>query len=322
MILPKFDYFAPRSLVDATNWLAEHKNESAKVLAGGTDLLVNLRGKIIPDGHRPRCQQHHVGPWQARHLVVEKPHWLMALSRIPELQDITVKGNQIHIGAMVTHSQLESSDVIREKLTGLSDAASVLGSPLCRNRGTYGGNLCNARPASDTSIPTMALQGKLVLVSKRRQRIVNHTDFVIGPGESIIEPDEILKEIIFTIPDNPMSSAYIKLANRKALEIAVVGAAAVVIFDSDKETILNARIALAAVAPTPLLVPEAGDYLKDRKLTLETASEAARISSQAARPITDHRGRADYRKLMIEVLVRRALMRCRDRISRTVEKAL
>jgi len=334
MRLPRFDYYTPQSLPEALTWLGEHQDQSVRVLGGGTDLLVDIRTKVIPDGHRPRCQVHRHGPWSARLTSPESIDILLALSRIPELRGISQEGSQIRIGAMTTIAELERSAIIREKLSGLHDGACQLGSPLVRNRATYGGNICNARPAGDTTIPTLALKGKLVLVSHRGERMIDHDDFITAPGRTILEPDEILKEIIFELPDkcagtdssSPecfLGSAYIKLTNRKALEIAVVGAAAAVTFDADSfpgsregikvGVVTSARITLGAVAPKPLLVPEAGDILIGKELTSETISEASRIASQKARPITDHRGIKEYRGMMVEVLVRRVLEICRDR---------
>lgn len=328
MILPKFNYHSPKSLDEALGWLAEHQGEGVKILAGGTDLLVDMRSKVIPDGHRPRCQQHRTGPWHARHTSAETVQWLMALSRIPGLRGIWDEDDRIRIGSMTTISDLERSPIIREKLAGLWDGAAQLGSPLVRNRGTFGGNLCNARPAGDTAIPTLAHKGKLVIVSSRGERLVDHEDFVTGPGKTVMQEDEILKEIIFEMPAKPINSetpqlvgaSYIKLANRKALEISVVGAAAVVHFshkpvsgsngDSSGIMISEARISLGAVAPKPLLVDEAGKWLAGKKFTEETIAEAAAIARQTARPITDHRGVAEYRQMMVEVLVKRALHMC------------
>ncbi len=324
MRLPRFDYYSPNSLPEALTWLTEHRDPGIKILAGGTDLLVDIRGKVIPDGHRPRCQQHRRGPWSARAAAVEPVNCLMALSRVPELRGISLDGSRLRIGAMTTIAELERSPVIRELLTGLSDGAAQLGSPLVRNRGSYGGNLCNARPAADTAIPTLSLAGKLVLVSSRGERIVDHGDFVTAPGATVLESDEILKEVVFDIPDERRGSGYIKLANRKSLEISMVGAAAALTFEPAESgagrrsgergnIVREARIALGAVAPKPLLTAEAGEYLKGRKFDPDSAAEAARIAADTARPITDHRGSAGYRKMMVEVLVRRVLNLCRDR---------
>ncbi len=323
MILPQFSYFSPRSLDEALDYLSEHKGDSVKVLGGGTDLLVDIRQSVIPFGHRPPPAQPRLGLWQARSVALEKPGTLMALSRIPELRGISKSDSEIRIGAMTTISDLERSDIIKEHLTGLWDGAYQLGSPLVRNRGTIGGNIVNARPAADTAIPTLALSGKLVLKSSRGERIVDHNDFVTGPGRTIIEPDEILTEIIFDLLTPPFSSppttqrgryssSYIKLANRKSLEISVVGAACSVVFGDDGK-VTTARVALGAVAPKPLLIPEAGEALIGKKLTTSTAQSAGKIAESIAKPITDHRGSLEYRSLMVEVLVRRALMLCKSR---------
>ena len=325
MRLPQFDYHAPGNLVDALNWLRDNEHLNVRILAGGTDLLVDIRSKAIPDGHRPRCQEHRSGAWHAHSSPPAEIDYMLALSHIPELKGISLDGNRLRIGSMTTITELEDSVDIRTKLSALSDGAAQLGSPLVRNRGTFGGNLCNARPAADTAIPTLALSGKLVLVSAHGERTVEHDNFVIGPGESVIKPDEILKEVIFDLPDNPSTSAYIKLANRKALEISVVGAAVALTFERNNSSpgsidvarfgkVINARIALGAVAPKPLLIPDAGEALIGRELTDETIKEASRIASKKARPITDHRGSAEYRRMMVEVLVRRALGRCRERM--------
>lgn len=321
MILPKFEYYSPRSLDEAVNYLSEHEGENVKILGGGTDLLVDIRQKVIPNGHRPPPVQPRTGTWQARHIEPHKPATLMALSRIPELHGITQSGSQITIGAMTLLADLERSDLIREHLTGLWDGAYQLGSPLVRNRGTYGGNLCNARPAADTAIPTLALGGKLVLKSVRGERVEDHNDFVLGPGKTVIKADEILSHIVFDLPFSspPTSqggrrygSSYIKLANRKSLEISVVGAAAAVVFNSDG-TVVSCRVSLGAVAPKPLLIEEVGEALVGKQLTAESAKIAEQIAADIAKPITDHRGSLEYRSMMVEVLTERALLKCRQR---------
>ncbi len=322
MILPKFDYIAPQTIEEAVKWLAKYKNAGVKILAGGTDLLVDMRGKAIPDSHHARCQQHSARPWQARDSLKDSVKTLVALSRIKNLRRIDAGDAKIRIGSMTTLTDLERSELIRYRLPALWDGARQLGSPLVRNRGTIGGNLCNARPAADTAIPTLALNGRLRLVSAKGERTVDHAEFVTAPGQTIMKEDEILTEIEFDLPDDSYSSAYIKLANRKALEISVVGAAAVVKFGKDNK-IENARIALGAVAPKPLYIPEAGEALIGKEFNIENVTEAAQIAAKIAKPITDHRGGKEYRKLMVEVLVRRALLICHRRFtSHKVEESL
>ncbi|MBT7789650.1 MAG: xanthine dehydrogenase family protein subunit M [Calditrichaeota bacterium] len=233
------------------------------------------------------------------------------MSRIEGMRGISQKGSKIRIGAMTTITDLERSELIRDLLPSLWDGACSLGSPLVRNRGTLGGNICNARPAADTAIPALAHSAKLVLANSRGARIVDHNDFVTGPGRTIIKPDEILTAIVFEVPENS-SGAYYKLANRKALEISVVGAAASIAFNEDG-IVTSARIALGAVAPKPLLVTDAAAELVGKKLTSELIASAAHIAEEIAKPITDHRGTKDYRSAMVEVLVRRVIVKSKER---------
>lgn len=316
MVLPKFDYYSPLSLADALKYLSENEGKGVKILAGGTDLLVDLRSKVIPDHHRARCQQHQGTNVRFDINKPEPVKVLMGMSRIDGLRGITQKGSTIRIGAMTTISDLERSDIIREQLPALWDGARSLGSPLVRNRGTFGGNICNARPAADTAVPALAHGAKLVLANSRGARIVEHEDFVTGPGKTIIKPDEILTAILFHVPNNS-SGAYFKLANRKALEISVVGAAVSLAYDKDG-IVTQARIALGAVAPKPLLITEAAKALIGKKLNSESIAEAALIAEQTAKPITDHRGTKDYRSAMVEVLVRRAIEKSQQRLEAVI----
>jgi CO/xanthine dehydrogenase FAD-binding subunit len=324
MILPKFEIYRPRTLTEALDWLAANRDKKVKVLAGGTDLLVDMRQPVIPSGHKPLLSRPPNGEWQARFAKPPRPEALCALWNLQELKGVRQDGESIRIGAITTITELERSPLVREQLTGLHDGAWQLGSALVRNRGTFGGNLCNARPAADTAIPTLALNGKLLLISVRGERIVAHDDFTLGPGKTIIEPDEILKEVIFDLNDwggvVEIRSSYIKVAQRKSLEISVVGAAVAVGLDEDGK-VSHARIALGAVAPKPLLVSEAAQLLVGRPLTTENISVAARAASEIASPITDHRGSRDYRKTMVEVLVRRALNRCCSQVALEKEPA-
>jgi carbon-monoxide dehydrogenase medium subunit len=319
MRLPPFNYFSPTRLEEALAWLHEHADESVKILAGGTDLLVDLRRKVIPPSHRPpRDYNPAAGRWVTQAPEEFRPPLtLMALSRTPELRGIRELPDGIHIGAMTTIRELEESDLVRERLGGLHDGAAQLGSPLVRNRGTYGGNLCNARPAADTAIPTVALGGRVILKSIRGERNLLLDDFITGPGVTLRERDELLTEIVFPFnTDNPSAtpcaSGYIKLANRKSLEIAVVGAAAWILF-GEEERVVSARIALGAVAPKPLLTIPAAESLVGCRLDAPAIAEAARIAAEYAKPISDHRGSREYRARMVEVLVRRVLCRCRAR---------
>jgi carbon-monoxide dehydrogenase medium subunit len=302
-MLPKFDVLQPRSLAEACALLKEHAARGAVILAGGTDLLVNLRLPVIPD-HLPRGKNSRPLP----KVYDRPPAWLIALSRLPELRGISETDDAIAIGAMTTLTDVADSPLVREKLTALAEGAANLGSPLVRNRGTLGGNVCNARPAADTLVASVALGARLELHSSRGVRTVPVEEFATAPGKTVIAPDEILARIVYPIPAGKSGSAFYKLANRKALEIAVVNVASALSRDS-KGKIVQARIALGAVAPTPILAKQAAQSLIGQKPSAGLFAKAGRIAATECQPITDHRGSAGYRSEMVEVVVRRTLER-------------
>lgn len=302
-MLPEFDVLQPRTLAEACALLEQHAREGVAVLAGGTDLLVNLRLPVIPEGLQ-RSRNSRPLP----KAFAKAPARLVALSRIPELRGITETGGQIAIGAMTTIAEVERSPLVRQKLAALAQGAENLGSPLVRNRGTLGGNIVNARPAADTLLATAALSGLLELHSPRGVRTVPAEEFATAPGKTVIAPDEILARILYPIPDGKFGSAFYKLANRKALEIAVVNVASALALD-DTGKIAQAWIALGAVAPTPILAKQAAQSLTGQKPSKDLYNQAAKIAATECKPITDHRGSAGYRVEMVEVLVRRVLSR-------------
>ncbi|MBU1652486.1 FAD binding domain-containing protein, partial [bacterium] len=257
--------------------------------------------------HLPRCKGCDPRTGTAPRKVNKPPSYLIALSRIPEMSGIAVsEPGEISIGAMTTITDLCQSRIIREKLTALAQGADNLGSPLVRNRGTIGGNICNARPAADTFIPAVALGAKLELRSQRGLRLIPAQDFAVGPGKTVREEDEILTKIIFPVSADRTGSSCIKLANRKALEIAVVSAASLLTLDI-KGKISSARIALGAVAPTPILTPKAAAFLSGKDPSDANFLKAGEIAVSECHPISDHRGSLDYRREMVSVLVSRSL---------------
>lgn len=309
-MLPKFELYRPTTVEQAAEWLTANRGRFVKVLAGGTDLLVDIRDSVIPVGHRPPLSRQPEGEWQARARKIEKPEALCALWKLPDLKGIRQVMGFVSIGSMTTITELERSPFVRAHLSALSDGARQLGSALVRNRGTFGGNLCNARPAADTAVPVLALGARLALFSTRGVREIAEEDFVLGPGRTVIEPDEIVTEIVFDLQDwgeeGRLGSAYIKLAQRQSLEISAVGAAAAISLDA-KGVVARARIALGAVAPTPVLSQRAAEILTGKAPSESVIAEAALVASEDCSPITDHRAGKEYRKRMVEVLVRRAL---------------
>ena len=306
MSLPKFDVFLPDTLNEAYEILERYSAEETAVLAGGTDLLVDIRRPIIP-AHLPRCSG--CDPKTGAPIAQKKsvPKLLVSLARISELKGIAVTDDEISIGSLTTITELADSDIVRQHLTALAEGAENLGSPLVRNRGTFGGNICNARPAADTLIPAYALSAKLELVSGKGKRHVPIEDFVTGPGRSKIAPGEILTRIIFPKYDGKCGSSCRKLANRKALEISVVNAASFLRLDDSGQKIAEAKICMGAVGPTPILAVKAAEFLTGSEPSLENFANAGTIAAGECTPITDHRGSALYRIESVKVLVKRTL---------------
>jgi CO/xanthine dehydrogenase FAD-binding subunit len=286
MLLPRFEYQAPTNLEEACS-LKGRYGEKAKCLAGGTDLLVNLKKKVIA------------------------PEQLISLKRVEGLDEVSDQnGKGVYIGPLCTAAYLAGSGLIREKVSVLGQGAGRLGSPLIRNRATVGGNLVTARPASDMAPPLLVLGAEVVLKSAKGERSLPLKDFILGPGQTAIEPDEILTGIVIPPASEWCSGSYIKLGSRKALEISLVNAASFMALRPDG-TIKEARVALGAVAPTPMLAPSAEAVLVGAKPKGESDpvfKEAARAAAQDAKPITDHRGSAEYRRAMVEVLTLRTLI--------------
>ncbi len=333
MKLPRFDVLVPEAIDEACAMLKEHTAEGVRLLAGGTDILVDLRSPIIPQ-HVPRCDgclTHAEGAvrstidcrlWESDPMMepdgslrgalqdtgLAPPAYLVTLHKLKELKGMKrMEDGSLRVGAMTTISEIERSQEIRSGWAALSEGADCLGSPLVRNLATLGGNIANARPAADMAVPTIALGGTLTLQGASGIRSVTARDFPRGPGVSTIGPDEIITAV--TYPPSPphSASAYYKLANRKALEISTAGVAVWVSLEEPGGPVANVSIALGAVGPTPILSDSARDLLLGKVPSDAVLFEAARAASEDACPIDDHRGSAWYRVQMVEILTRRLL---------------
>jgi carbon-monoxide dehydrogenase medium subunit len=282
MILTKFDYQAPASLDEACRIMA-HFGDRARLLAGGTDLLIALKRK------------------QARSALV------VALDRVEELKGIATDSDGILIGARTTVTELADT-WLGPAEQALAEAAALVGSPPVRNLATVGGNLASAMPAADLAPPLLALGASVVLERLGDQRVVGLEDFFVAPGEQVMRSDEVM--CLVFLPHLPEGSggAFEKLGVRKALERSIVSVAAVLTLDGDSRTIAAARIALGAVAPTPMLAEDASASLVGKKATARNFAAAARIAASEARP-RGRRTSAEYSRLMVETLTRRALER-------------
>ncbi len=283
MLLPDFDYHDPVSLHEALA-LKKNHGKNARILAGGTDLLVHLKKKLVI----------------ARHLI--------SLARIPDMTSIRQGADTLDIGAGVTMTKLAASEIVTSGFPALKAGAMSLGNHLIRNRATIGGNICNASPAGDTLPSLLAYDAKVLLDSSKETRIVRIADFFKGPGKTDIRDDEILTGLRLPVPGPGCGAAYIQLGKRKSSEINIVNVASFVKTDQKTGTIVSARIALGSVAATPVRAFNAEAVLADRVIDDNLLYKAAETARQLdCSPIDDFRGTAEYRRAMIGVLTRRTL---------------
>ena len=276
-----FRYEAPETLEKAFALLTESPG-GAVPLAGGTDLLVQVRRMHAP------------------------PAAIVDLKQLPDLKSIESGEVGIRFGATVTCSQLRHDPAIGRGYPAVADAVALIGGTAIQNRATLGGNLCNASPSAD-SIPALIVHRAVcTVIGPEGLREVPVGEFCTGPGATVLQPGEVL--IAFTLPPsgNREASAYHRFTPRGEMDIAVAGVAAWLVLDDDGR-IADARIALAAVAPTPLEVVGAADLLKGEHPDAEAFAAAARSAGDASRPIDDHRGSAAQRRHLVGVLTRRAL---------------
>ncbi|HEU5316749.1 MAG TPA: xanthine dehydrogenase family protein subunit M [Chloroflexota bacterium] len=278
-----FEYHAPRTLAEALQLLATH-GDKARVLAGGTDLVLMMTDRVVAPEH------------------------VLDIRTIPELTRYEWTGDGgLSFGAATTFRKLETDGQVRERFPGLAEAASEVGSWQIRNLGTVGGNLCTASPSAEISPILYALEAQVEIAGQKGKRTVPITQFHTGVRRTVLEPDELLVGVTIPAPQGKSGSHYIKLKEREKMDIAFVGVASVVEMEGGDGVVKNARIALGAVAPTPLRASEAEAKLKGQRLTDELLAEAGRLAALAAKPISDVRASAEYRREMVDVLTRRTL---------------
>lgn len=283
-------YFSVASIDEALQLLAEH-GARARIVAGATDLIIELERKLRPGVDT-----------------------LIDISRVPGLDDIEMRDGRIRLGPLVTHNHLVGSPIVREYAFPLARAAWDVGAPQIRNRGTVAGNLITASPANDTIPPLWALGASVTLRSTSEERTLGLPDFYTGLRRTAMRPDEMLTAIEFPALAANERGAFIKLALRRAQAISVVNTALVLGFDGER--IARAVITLGSVAPTIVRATAAEGHLTGRALDDDTIREAARLAIRAATPIGDVRSTAEYRSAMIGVLVARALRALRDQAER------
>lgn len=283
-----FDYVSPKSVDEAISALAEG-GESARPLSGGTDLLAQLK-----EGRR-------------------QLDTVVDIKRIPELMEISINSRGLKLGASVPCHALNHNQAVRDAYPALIDSTHLIGGIQIQGRASLGGNLCNSSPAAD-SIPNLIVHSVTChIAGPNGRRTVPVEEFCTGPGRNVLEKGEFLVALEFPKPPENFGAAYLRFIPRNEMDIAVVGAGASVVLSDDGETIESARISLGAVAPTPLLVQEAGDALAGQPISEETLDKAAEAAKAAARPISDMRGTIPQRKHLSGVLTKRALRIAIDR---------
>jgi CO/xanthine dehydrogenase FAD-binding subunit len=277
-----FDYVAARDLAHALALLAQHR-AGARILAGGTDLLVELEA------------------------AARYPQIVVDISRLTELKGISLTEEGLRIGALATHSDIMRSPVVRDLFPALVEAAHSIGAVQTRNLGTLAGNLVTCVPPMDSGPTLLALEAEVATLSARGARRMLLGELFVGPRQTLLAPDEILTEVIIPKASLGKAAAFQKFGLRKGQALALVNVAAAFWVDRDKGTFVEPRIALGAVAPTVMRASRAETFLAGKPISGEAMAEAGRIAATEAKPISDFRASADYRRDLIETLTKRAL---------------
>ncbi len=275
-----FDYIRPSNLADAISALREY--EDAFLFAGGTDLLVGMKNNFL------------------------KPQYIIDLKGIPNMDSFECE-NGWKFGSLTTIRDIEVSKSIREKMPYLYQAAACLASVQIRNRATLGGNLCNASPAADMATMFLAMSSQVKIICVDNEKIVELDKFFTGPNSTILNRGEVLTEIIVPRDADQFKGVYIKFGPRKGMDIGIVNIA--VLLDADFKSGLckRIRIALGAVAPTPIRARQAEGLLNGNALSPDSINKAAELASSESEPISDFRASAGYRRELVKTLVVRGI---------------
>ena len=286
----RFDYFEPTSLDEASGLLREGKG-ARRPLAGGTDIVIQLRRRVA------------------------RTEGLVNLKRIPELSGWTCEpGRGLRLGACTPMRDLETSAAVGERFPSIREALQVVGSLQLRNIASVGGNLCNASPSADTAPPLMALGAAASLwTGESRRETVSVENFFEGPGASVLGAGGLLLAVEVPEPEPLTGDAFERFTPRSAMDIAIASAAAVVTLDAAGQRVRAVRIALGAVAPTPIRALRAEDLVREKEPMPKLLEWAGAAAMEECRPIDDIRGTAAYRKELIRILVQRVLRQAVER---------
>lgn len=237
----------------------------------------------------------------------KQPRCLIDVKGIEEVGRLTLSRDELSIGALTSIRALETSSPVLEKVPLLGQAAAKLGSVQIRYRATIGGNLCNASPSADTAPALLALEARVEICGNTGVRVVDLEKFFLGPGTTALGDGEILTRLKIPLTCKRRGSVYYKLSTRNAMDLAFVGVAILIELD-EGDRISKARIALGAVAPTPIRVSSVENQLEGRRLNLELARECGELAAQSCKPISDLRASADYRREMVRELCQQGLL--------------
>jgi carbon-monoxide dehydrogenase medium subunit len=285
----RFELTLPRSVDNCVKFLARRGAE-AKLVAGGTDLLPQLKNGLL------------------------RPAFVIDLSGVPPLRRLRADSRGLRVGAAVTAREIELNAAVRSGYPALAESGALVGSVQIRNLATVGGNLCNAAPSADMAPPLLALDAEAVIAGPQGQRRVPLAAFFLGVRSTVLAPDEMLVELVVPAPGARSGGNYLRHTPRRELDIAVVGVASQLTLSNG--VCAKARIALAAVAPTPVRATAAEQVLEGQPVTPEQIERAAELAVGAAHPISDQRGSADFRRHLVRVLTRRTLTTALARASR------
>lgn len=277
----RFNYLEPATIEEAVSLLAKYDGK-AKVVAGGTDLVVQIREKLI------------------------SPEYVVDIGYISGLDRIDYDETRgLRIGALATIRAIEKSSKICQVYPAISQSAGMLGSVAIRNVATIGGNLCNAAPSADTAPALIGLSAKGKIIGPDGEKIVSLEEFFTGPGCIVCEPGELLVEIQVPVPPPGTKGVYLK-HGRSAIDLATVGVAVIMTMEPGA-VCRDVKIVLGAVAPTPMRARKAEEVLRGKKVDPALIEKSAQAAADEARPITDVRASAEYRKEMVKVYTRRAI---------------
>ena len=279
----RFEYLEARTVRQAVSLLSKH-GDKARIVAGATDFLIRWRQ----------------GFWN--------PTYVVSIKRIPGLDRVSYSPRTgLRLGALATVGTLETHPIIRRHYPALSAAASTFAGVQVRNLATVGGNVCNASPSGDTLPSLLAFEAQCRIMGPEGERWMPLDQFFLSPGRSALKPGEILTELRLPTPGLGVGSLYIKDSPRSAMDIAAVGVTSVVYLDVGGQTCRDVKIALGAVAATPMRAKTAEAVLRGKLLDQNLIDEASRAAAAESRPIDDIRGSARHRRSIVESLTRRTL---------------